>query len=507
MQQIKDLEARLDQLANENRLLASAKITAEQQLQDAHFTQSREENASTEALEMRDTQLREKDMAIEQLRSSLDTMQQEVARLTDVNESFQGQHRDLADTHEERYSQLAQEHAQTREQWEQTTRELQDVRSQHKELSTGMEDIVQHELNVRLAEKDAEIVNLQKQLQTAQVRIETLQNQIMDGQVDDVIEVQDDEYFENACEELCKHVQQWVLRFSKFSDTRICRLTRDIKDEQIADAYDNAILDATDVDDYLSDRVKRRDVFMSVVMQVIFEHVFQRYLFGMDREQRQKIKTIEKNLTEVGPPGAVHRWRAMTLTLLSKRNAFQEQRKDDTEAVAQEIYRKLVKLLPPPQELKEQIMGSLKNVLNNAVDLSIKMRTQLPQYMMLPPLQPEYDTQGELVQKVYFNPTLMNERSGNFTSNEELAEQHAVVRMVLFPVVLKKGDDLGEGEDEIVICPGQVLVATPKDKRVNRVASGASGTDRPASRMSIDQKTNRSQASIMMSGMDPNNVI
>ena len=53
----------------------------------------------------------------------------------------------------------------------------------------------------------------------------------------------------------------------------------------------------------------------------------------------------------------------------------------------------------------------------------------------------------------------MNERSGEFTSNDELQAQQAVVRMVLFPLVVKKGNDEGEGEEEIVVCPAQVLVA------------------------------------------------
>jgi hypothetical protein len=33
---------------------------------------------------------------------------------------------------------------------------------------------------------------------------------------------------------------------------------------------------------------------------------------------------------------------------------------------------------------------------------------------------------------------------------------------VLFPLVVKKGNDEGEGDEEIVVCPAQVLVAKPK---------------------------------------------
>jgi hypothetical protein len=94
------------------------------------------------------------------------------------------------------------------------------------------------------------------------------------------------------------------------------------------------------------------------------------------------------------------------------------------------------------------------------------MRTQKAEYVMLPPLRPEYDTNGDLVAKVPFSASLMNERSGEHTSNEELETKGATVKIVLFPLVVKKGDDNGEGDDEIVVCPAQVLVAKEKGKKV-----------------------------------------
>jgi len=499
MQQIKDLEARLDQLVSENRLLATAKINAEQQLQDVHFAQSRADHASQEALELRDVQLREKDEAIANMREALDALQKEVARLTEVNEGLMVTQEEMKSTHEQRYSQLKDQHAETHEQWQESSRELEDLRSKHTELSTGMEGIVRRELDIRLAEKDAEIHRLYDELEDAKAKIRELQQQILVGQSDEVIVVRDEDYFDNACQQLCQHVQQWVLRFSKFSDTRICRLTREVRDEKVVDRFENAILDGSDVDIYLADRVKRRDVFMSVVMTMIWEYIFTRYLFGMDREQRQKLKQLEKNLSEVGPPSAVHRWRAMTLTLLSKRASFQGQRASDTEAVVQEIYSTLARFLPPPQQLQGQIQESLRNVMKAAVDLSIEMRSQRAEYIMLPPLQPEYDTNGDLARKVYFNAALMNERSGETTSNDELEAEQAVVRMVLFPLVVKKGSDTGEGDEEIVVCPAQVLVArSGKDKKVVKVLSG--------DRMSVDQAS-RSVQSFAPSVLDPANVI
>ena len=292
-----------------------------------------------------------------------------------------------------------------------------------------------------------------------------------------------------------------MLRFSKFSDTRPCRLSVDIKDRKIEDRLDDAVLDGSDVDSLLADRVKRRDVFMSMTMSMLWEYIFTRYMFGLDQGQRQKLKLVEKQISEVGtssfhcddannsptklipgPQRAVALWRAVTLTLLSKRPAFKSQRQQDTEAVVQEIYSTLARLLPPPPHLQKQVVDSLRKVTTFAAELSIQMRTQKPEFIMLPPLKPEYDTNGDLLSKVTFNASLMNERSGEPTSNEELEAKEAVVRVVLFPLVVKKGDDDGEGEDEIVVCPAQVLVAKPgKDKKVVRVMSGAMDIDNPSS--------------------------
>jgi hypothetical protein len=206
---------------------------------------------------------------------------------------------------------------------------------------------------------------------------------------------------------------------------------------------------------------------------------------------------INTYLTFAGPPRAVAQWRAITLTLLSRRETFMQQRAQDTEAVVHEIYSTLSTLLSPPSHLQRQIQESLRNVMRLAVELSIEMRTQRAEYIMLPPLQPEYDTHGDLIAKVEFQASLMNERSGETTSNDELEARKAVVRIVLFPLVVKKGDDFGEGEDEIVVCPAQVLVAKSSKKKVVRVVSGAMSIDSRHSRAARSAVSLAPESSIM----------
>ncbi|OAP56582.1 hypothetical protein AYL99_08694 [Fonsecaea erecta] len=481
MQQIRDLEAKLDQLASENRSLAEAKIVTEQQLEQAHFERNRTENDTVTF----NAQIQERDAEIARLK-------QEVASLIATHES-------LKKEHEQSLASLQENYDEAQSQWQDSLQELETLRSRHNELSTGMESLVRHEIDTALSEKNAEIQRLRGDLEAAREKIRDLQSQILSRGADDVVVFHDEDYFDQACQKLCQQVQGWVLRFSKFSDLKLCRTTSEVRDEKIVDRFDNAILDGSDVDVYLADRVKRRDVFMSVVMTMIWEYVFIRYLFGMDRDQRQKLKQLEKNLGEVGPQSAVHQWRALTLTLLSKRESFKAQRESDTEAVAIEIFSTLSRFLPPPQNLEEQIVGSLRNVMRTAVELSIEMRTQRAEYIMLPPLQPEYDTNGDLVRKVYFNASLMNERSGETTSNEELERERAVVRMVLFPLVVKKGDDNGVGDEEIVVCPAQVLIARPdRGKRVKSSTRHASGGSDAKSLRAV------STHSLAMSGIEGN---
>ncbi|KAL8808628.1 MAG: hypothetical protein Q9200_004180 [Gallowayella weberi] len=458
--QVLELESRNDRLLADNTQLLEAKARAERDLEDAAHHRDQEIASYRDGIETREAWLRQKDTELGQLKETIESLQGQVAHLNEVNDGLQASSRGLND-YQDRYGQLEEEHAATHQQWQQSTRELEDLRQQHAQLSAGMEDIVRHEVTTAVEEKNLELHRLQSELSTAKDQIRALQAQILAQakRSDDILVDRDEDYFDTQCQSLCQHVQQWVLRFSKFSDSRACYLASEIRDEKVVDRMENAILDGSDVDTYLADRVKRRDVFMSMVMTMTWEFIFTRYLFGADREQRQKLKSLEKTLSESAERAAVHRWRATTLNLLSKREAFRRQRATDTEAVMHTIYETLATILPPPSHLVAQVQASLSKVLSIAVDLSIEMRTQRFEYVMLPPLQPEYDTNGDLARKVFFNAALMHER-GDGVSDEELEAREAVVRMVLFPLVVRKGDVGGDGDDgveEIVVCPAQVL--------------------------------------------------
>ncbi|KAK3905847.1 hypothetical protein C8A05DRAFT_12362 [Staphylotrichum tortipilum] len=430
--QVLDLEARVEQLLEENRMLAEARATAEA---------SRSHRSATT--------IAERETEIESLRRMLKEANDVIERLTQTNEGLRSSTSAIAVKHHEDLRRADDNHA----------------RAVH--------------------DKDAEIAQLRAQLDASAARIRELQQQILDqakpADDPDFLDYHDIDYFDHRCQQLCAHVQQWVLRFSKFSDMRACRLTSELSDEKLIDRLDNAVLDGTNVDTYLNDRVRRRDILMSMTMAMVWEFVFTRYLFGMDREQRQKLKQLEKQLIDVGPPHAVRQWRAVTLTLLSRRPAFKKQRDTDTDAVVAAILDTLSKILPPPSHLEDQIHAQLRRVVREAVALAVEMRCQRAEYMMLPPLQPEYDDAGELAEAITFNAALMNEASNNASSsgttpaqtNEELEQANATVRVVLFPLVLRKGDETGKGEDEIVVTPAQVLVASSMATSSRRGSPGS----------------------------------
>lgn len=431
--QVLELESRVDQLLAENRALADARAQLESNLTHRNITL-----------------VAERETEIESLKRMLHEAQDVIERLKQTNEGLRSSTSAIAVKHHEEVRRLERENAQT-------ARELEKAR------------VLSSQASGAIQERDEELAELRAQLDASKEEIRKLQEDILKSNTPsdggDFLDLHDVDYFDHRCQQLCAHVQQWVLRFSKFSDMRACRMTSEINDEKLIDRLDNAVLDGSDVDNYLGDRVRRRDIFMSMTTTMIWEFVFTRYLFGMDREQRQKLKTLEKQLSDVGPPAAVRHWRAITLTLLSRRPSFKRQRDQDTEAVVQAILGALAKILPPPSHLEEQIQTQLRRVVREAVGLAIEMRCQRAEYMMLPPLQPEYDDTGELTDTVTFNAALMNERSGESStasrSNEDLERDAATVRIVLFPLVVRKGDENGVGEDEIVVCPAQVLVAKP----------------------------------------------
>lgn len=456
--QFADMEQRLAMLVSENGLLQSAKAKADKRLEEQAADYSQQRQNYEESLQDHKAYVSQRDSTLAELNNILEGLRGQVAHLTEVNEELTNS-RDLDD------------HEGNHEQWQQTVRELDDLRQQHSRLASDHTDIVRREVEAVREEKDFELQQLQEELEDAKEQVRTLQRKISASMSSEDIIDRDEDYFDEKCQELCRHLTSWVTRFSKLSDRKTCHLVATLADSESRDRFEDAILDGSEVDDYLKDRLKRRDVFMSITMSVMYEHVFKRSLFGLDKEQRDKVKSLQKVLQDIGPPSAVQKWRARTFTLLSKQSNFQNLRAEASSAVVGLIYDNLAAALRPPSASVADIQASLARIVDLAVDLSIEMRTQRAEYMMLPPPEPQYDLNGDLKEKLFFHAQSMNDRSNAQISNEDLEEEGAVVRMVLFPLVVKVEDD----DEKVVVCPAQVIAAPLSRGKTVRVMSAQGG--------------------------------
>jgi hypothetical protein len=440
--QLTILEAQLEVLRAENRNLAVLK-------------QEETEKLNALRIEAADS-VDEKD-DLQNHKKTIEWLNKEIDRLRDVNQG------------------LLATNATLNERSDQQAAQYQSILRKSQQENVANEDKCDNAENLSLPEnsvdrtthdKDLEIEALKLELNSAHSQIRALEVQIRTfGKNDsESIRERDTDYFDIACQTLCRSVEQWIFRFSKFSDKRPCRLTLDITQDRLIERLNGAVLDGSNVNDHLSDRVARRDVMMSMTMSMIWEYIFTRYLFGMDREHRQKLKNLEKLLLEVGPRQAVAQWRAMTISLFMKRPEFVKQREQDTEAVVQVIFDSLSEILPPPTHVAEQLQDQLRRVCDSAVELSLQMRCEPAEYTMLPPLQPEYNAEGGLARKVMFNSALMSVRCGAYQENDPLESGTAVVRMVLFPLVVVDEEQKGPGDGDTVVFPAQVLLARDLSK-------------------------------------------
>ncbi|KAK6519269.1 hypothetical protein TWF281_003105 [Arthrobotrys megalospora] len=476
--QLMDLETRVRTLNEQNSQLSGelARLqhdsnSSQKKMEAVVYKHLQERSALVEALEIRSLAVSERESQIETLKKNLEWYKQEDDNLTQQIRQLRINNEQLTATE----AAQRQQYERKREQLHALSQQHSDLQEQYTALSSGLNDIISQQVATVTKTKDAEIEKLKQELATAKSNSNKLQVKL--NAMNRYIDAKDEVYFARSCGHLFNAVQQWCVKFSKFSDTASCVDFDAITDESVKDLVESVVLDGSDVKAMLKDRVKRREIFMAMTMSLIWELVFCRYMFGLDAEERKKLKSLEEKLNEVGPPAAVHMWRATTLQLLSQRRGFRAALPAATEPVVQEIYRTLYGLLPPPNHLQQQVIDSLRTVVNLAVTLSIDMRTQRAEYFM-------WEAPDNSIGKpVDFVSLRMNNRGNEGLTNEQLEKMGAMVRVVLFPLVTKRGDENGDGYDvETVIAPMQVLVSRRPTSTVSASSSKRVKLDQRASR-------------------------
>lgn len=138
----------------------------------------------------------------------------------------------------------------------------------------------------------------------------------------------------------------------------------------------------------------------------------------------------------------------------------------DAEKIVDAIVQILGCLLPPPPQNTALALASLRNLINDAIQLAIEMRTHPAEYMMKRPPMPEYDDCGEVINAVHFKASVMQNCETDTASGEELEAEGATLKIILFPQVVRRGNDhLDDYDNEITVLPMQVLVTRPRSNQ------------------------------------------
>lgn len=165
------------------------------------------------------------------------------------------------------------------------------------------------------------------------------------------------------------------------------------------------------------------------------------------------------------------------MTILSARPTFETKRAADTEEIVNTILHLLNYLLPPSSQYTSLALESLRNLVQDAVQLAIEMRTQRAEYVMKRPPRPEYDDNGDVTNTIHFRASIMRNRGTESASDQELEAEGSTVKLILFPQVIRRGNEYGENYDtEVTVLPMQVLVNRPQFRSDSRASNKSIGS-------------------------------
>ena len=479
--QLLDLENQVFKLTTENTELGHQNT----QLFEESKRYKRQVTELDDSLEKQKELLAKRDRELLELQESVAFYRKEVTRLSEANDSLAATNNTIQDAFKKDIAQINKKYDRKREHLIHLSKEHSDLQKQYSDLQSGMEKIIRQEIKVAIQDKDAEIDKLKSELGNARLMVEKLQKEALTAaaetaqqitnaqeagkkEVNKYLNLKPEEYFPTAWKDFTDAILSWCGKFSRGSE-RSCLSLHRIADEWVRDRVEVVMLDDTGVRRLLKDKAKREIVLAAVVMRIIREAVFTRYLFGLTAEERQKLNGLERHLAESGPPSAVNLWRATTLTLLSQRPTFQDKRTQEAGTVVKDIVRALSGVLPQPTQPPSGLVDELRAIVATAVQLSIEMRTQRAQYMVPAPPSPVYDNNGDNVSKVIFTRQTMKVRpeGGTTPREDDLERERALVKLVVFPLVVQIGMQNGESYDEEkVVVPMDVCVVRPGENNL-----------------------------------------
>lgn len=190
-------------------------------------------------------------------------------------------------------------------------------------------------------------------------------------------------------------------------------------------------------------------LIQSIISRLLVNSIFQEYFVGLPKTRSEELKSMEDYLNEFGPVESMNQWRSTTLAILRKEAAQTLQK--ETAALVDSIVRSVNSIVgsisdAQASETRDQ---SLRALINSAIDLSRLLRVQKAVFSIIMP-----SIEGH--QRTMFDSESMEDIGGE--DEDTLNERE--IRCVIFPGIIKAGDENGErGHLRNVVAKIRVLCA------------------------------------------------
>lgn len=300
---ILDLQGQLTNISQEKSELEQEAERIKQQLDAEREEKHKQVSELKEEIQTKDGVLRQKDQEIVQLRNKTKWFESEIARVNKLYETLASSKTKVSTENLRQLNQLQAKYERKREQLLKLSKENNELQRQLSELQTNMENVVQDEVYNTLKQKNAEVDKLRNELEKARQTIKQLHAKRGSDPSSTlgayIVDTKEESYFASSCYDLFDAIQHWCNKFSRLSD-QDCLSFSKMKDEAIRDRVETITLDDSGVRRLLKDKSRRKDVLMAIVTRIIWERIFTKYLFGMELDERQKLKALEKTLLETG---------------------------------------------------------------------------------------------------------------------------------------------------------------------------------------------------------------
>lgn len=291
-----DLEQRLESLGTDNTTLTQEKANLEKSLVKSKVTLQKTTTELTSKIEDASLVLKDKNSEIEELNKKIAWFQEEVTRLSTKNENLSNTNASLQAAYRVKYTNLSGRYEKKQEELVKLSNENSDLKDTILQSSAATR--IQNEIQ----DQDKEISLLREELRKAREDVRNLERKVMARQSNRYLDIKDSTYFANSAIVLFQMVQKWCEEFSRYSAGRRCVHVHRVTDDEIKERFEQVMLDDRGVRRLLKDRDESRRVpaFTAIMMRLIWEFVFTRYLFGLEVEERHKLLSLERTLLEVG---------------------------------------------------------------------------------------------------------------------------------------------------------------------------------------------------------------